>query len=344
MKMMKLFAGVVSVAIVLAVAAPIAEAQCAAGARSFASIGGGTDPSKLRIDPAGTAGGASDSVGTEIGRFWQADDSASGNNFEGNCPTQGATQAGGGWWQIANTTERGVFGLITGTGCFASTCPVGDFIVLVEDYGPSGPPGVGDSASFVGWRVNETPPDIRYWDLSRFCEGATNCTIPFVPYPVPMIISATKNDVTGERDLTADAADMSLNVYVYNTQGPQPASGIIQSYDLMISHGAGDPGRDRQNWSLLGQIPYNDSGLAGQPITVPCDTIVDDSYIAFGATFVGGPPGGPVESALVGQAIQIECDPNLADPGGNIRPEIRRPVRTDRAAPRVNTRGSSSGR
>ena len=123
MKMMKLFAGVVSVAIVFAVAAPIAEAQCAAGARSLSSVGGGGLTSKLRVDPAGTAGGASGTVGTEIGRFWQASDSASGNNFAGDCPTQGSTQAGGGWWQVSGTTMRGVDGLISGTGCFASSCP-----------------------------------------------------------------------------------------------------------------------------------------------------------------------------------------------------------------------------
>jgi hypothetical protein len=167
MKMMKLFAGVVSVAIVFAVAAPIAEAQCSAGAKWFASVGGGSGPSKFRVDPSGTAGGASGTVGTEIGRFWQTDDSASGNNFGGLCPTQGSTQAGGGWWQVSATTERGVQGLISGTGCFASTCPDGDLTVVVEDYGPGGPPGVNDSASFIGWRVNETPPDIRWWDLSR---------------------------------------------------------------------------------------------------------------------------------------------------------------------------------
>ena len=76
--MMKLFVGVVSVAVVLAVAAPLAEAQCAAGARAFATVGGGGGTIKLRINPAGTSGNQN----TAIGRFWQASDSASGNNFK----------------------------------------------------------------------------------------------------------------------------------------------------------------------------------------------------------------------------------------------------------------------
>jgi hypothetical protein len=250
------------------------------------------------------------------------------------CATQGDGQAGGGWWQVAQTTLRGIDGLISGTGCRASTCPLGDMCLVVEDWETAGPPGVGDGAYFIGFRTNETPGNFRYWDLAKQCgpqDTTAQCEVPFEQFPIPFITSATK--VGTDRAVTYDSnADPSINVYVH-TPNAGPASGLIQSYDLMIHNGPGDPGRNRNAacpgepngkcWNPLQSLPYADAALSGIGLNIPCDNEVDDAFVAFGITFVGGPPGGPVPSQLVGQAIQVECDPNIADPKVKPRPSIR---------------------
>jgi hypothetical protein len=344
--MMKIVLGVVSVAMIMAVAAPVAEAQCGAGARNFATIGG-SGLVNMRVDPAASNG----ELGLEYGRFWQCDDSASGNNFipgdpekkmapagTGGCASTDPAQAGGGWWQVAATTLRGVNGLISGTGCFASTCPVGDLCGVVEDWGPGGPPGVGSSAYFVGWRSNETPPDFRYWDWAKFC-GTATCEVTMQEFPVPEIGSSTRNGADVDT-VTRSDSDPAINVYV-QTPAAGAASQLIQSYDLMIATGTTDPGRDRNSgaWSLLASVAYADAAMGDTPITVTCDNEIDDSFIAFGMTFVGGDPGGPVPSQLVGSAIQVECDPTLADPKPKPTDTLRQ-----RPAQRTPTRSSRGGR
>jgi hypothetical protein len=320
--MVKVLLGVIAGALVLAVAAPPAEAQCPTGVRPFASIGGAGTENKFRFDPTGTHG----VLGTEFGRFWSCENSNDGNNFVPadpekkmgtGCPTQGGTQAGGGWWQVANTTLRGISGLISGTGCLASTCPETDLCVVVEDWEQGGPPGVGKGAYFIGFRTLATPPAARYWDLSRNCGpvgSSLQCSAPMQKFPVAKITSATK--VGAARDLITDTdSDPAINVYVH-TPNVGPASALIESYDLLVHYGPSDPGRDRNSgaWALLAQFPYNDAAVQGAHLLVPCDQGLNDAYLAVGLTFVGGPPGGPVPSQLVGQAIQVECGGDFAEP------------------------------
>lgn len=328
--MVKILLGAVAGAMILAVAAPIAEAQCV-GTSNFASIGGSASTNKMSILP----GGAHNS-GAEFGRLWVCDNSNEGNNFVGGdparpmdpagCPSTGNGQTGGGWWQVTNTSQRGVDGFADGPGCGLSSCPINslddwNLCLVVEDWGASGPPGVGDTAHFVGWRTNVTPASARPFDLAHFCgaqDSGAACTAAFEEFPVPRVTSATKSGL--DRDIeTGSDTDPAINVYV-QTPAAGPASGLIDGYDLMIHTGAGDPGRDRNAdcggspcWSLLGSLPYGDAALPSVPITVPCPGL-DDAFIAFGMTFAGGPPGGPVPSQMVGRAIQIECGGNIADP------------------------------
>jgi hypothetical protein len=347
--MMKVLVGLVSVAVLVAVAAPSAQAQCGAGVRAFASQSAGA-PINLRIDPAVVPPGSNATLGTEFGRMWQCSDSSAGNNFipgdpekkmappgTGRCAARDPGQPGGGWWQINQTTLRVVNGTMSTASCVWSTCPQGDLCLVVESFDVAGPPAVGGTAYLIGWRASETPTAARYWDLSRFCGGA-NCVVPYQEFPVPMITSATKG-AGGRRDIVMNAQDPAVNVYVH-IPNAGPASHLVESYDLMIHTGTTDPGRNRNAtgcappnpggrcWNLLSSISYADAALNNQPINVPCDNIADDSFIAFGATFEGGPPGGPVPSQMVGRAIQIECDPNLADPQPKPKPSIRVPTRS----------------
>ena len=108
-------------------AAPAAEAQCIP-AQVFGSTGlGMLGMVQVEID-----GGL---TGTEIGRFWNAGNSAFANNLADTCP---ATE-----WLLQRTSgDRGVSGGISVGSCTASSCPgpTDEMIWLIEDYGPSGPP------------------------------------------------------------------------------------------------------------------------------------------------------------------------------------------------------------
>jgi hypothetical protein len=327
--MVKVLLGVVAGTLVLAVAAPPAEAQCGTGAREFGSHLGGAADNDFRFDPAGTHG----VLGTEFGRFWSCVNSNDGNNFGPGahrpmgtgCPSRGVTQANGGWWQVSQTTLRGISGLISGTGCVASTCPTDDLCVVVEDWEGGtggGPPGVGKGAYFIGFRSNITTAAQRYWDLSRQCGpsgGNVNCQAPLQKFPVPKITSATT--VGADRSVTAGSdIDPAVNVYVY-TPDLAAASLLIDSYDLMMHTGTSDPGRDRNAlcgldpcWTPLATIPYNNAAAAPQQVTVPCNSVPEDAFLALGLSFEGGSPGGPVPSLMVGAAIQVECGGDIADP------------------------------
>jgi len=277
-----------SITIVLLVSlavAPSTEAQCSAGIRAFSSIGGGTTEDKLRIDPNGA-----ENLGNETGRFWQSSDSSFGNNFDGGCPSQGETQAGGGWWQISQTTLRGVDGLISGTGCFANTCPEGDLTVLVEEQSPT-----GYDAYFIAFRIDETPPALRRWDLSRTHPGPFPAVVTLEPYPEPVVLGV--NNLPGnEIALEMEFPDIAPNVH--------SASWVVKSYDLYQFNGDEEPGRDPASWTLIGQWPYQDSSiLVQQVIMLPVENY--DVYLALGLTFQGG-SGPDVAGTYVGSSVLID--------------------------------------
>ncbi len=296
---------------------PEAGAQCLTGVRPFASIFGPSSITRLRVDPAGSHA----VLGAEYGRFWQCVDSNLGNNFipgdparrmapagTNGCASRDPEEVGGGWWQVSATTLRGVAGFISGPGCFASSCPVGDMCTVVEDWGAGGPPGIGGTAYFIGWRTSETAGDLRWWDLARYC-GAEDCAVPIVEFPLPGITAGPG----GEFSVRSDR-DPGAGAYVQiPDQGP--ASQLIESWDVLFHAGASDPGRDRNAlcdgspcWELVARVPYGDAPLGPTPVAFACGGAAPETgFVALGLAFEGGAPGGPVPSQLAGRAVPFDC-------------------------------------
>lgn len=329
----RLLAACALTAALVLVLAPAAQAQtaCATGPRNFALIGGGGSTDKVRILPGNSWGGVTDSVGAEIGRFWQSDNSGLGHNFlDGDpdyrmapdrCPTQHPSQAGGGWWQISQTTKRGIDGWVSGAGCLTQTCTEHDITVVVEDYGATGPPGINDTSHFIAFRVDETPGDQRWWDLAKTAPPQTD--LLFIDHPVPTVTSSFKQGT--DRVVTLNFANVAFHAHAQTETGPLPATEIVATYDLMVHTGDSDPGRLRyadtceapnpggRCWTLVQQTPFAGFGPEGVVAVIPCESVTKDSFVALGVSFKGG-DGPDIPSALVGRSVQIECDPNLADP------------------------------
>lgn len=306
------FALVVAVAIATA---PVAKAQCSP-AQVFGSVGlamGGAE----QVD---VTAGVAHNAGLEIGRFWAAANSNNANNFGGTCPSTNVVTADSWWDLVAGGPKRGIQGAITGGTCTASSCPstVTDQMVwVVEDFGPTGPPGVGDTAFWIGFRVDSPGGQAgRVWDLAKVSGNPTvNMTLPFLEFPTAVVTSSLRDTISGGVDTTQNYVDAGPNMHSATGAGntPLPDNSTIVSYDICTFFGGGDPGRARQNWNCDTHVPYANAGVVGNQFEVPCPNTVSDMYLAIGLTFDGG-AGPDVLSSLVGRAIQVECNPDIADP------------------------------
>lgn len=308
---------ILTAAAVAMIAVPAANAQCIP-----AQVFGNTGLAMLGMLQVEVVTGTAENAGNEIGSFWAANNGAA-NNFAGGCPSTNTADPASSWWVVTMAGNRGVNGALGGGGtvspCIASSCPdvvADEMIYVVEDYGPAGPPGVGDTAFFVAWRVDATPAEARIWDLAR-PTGAAN--INFAEFPYAEVVSSNK---AGDNvNTTQRYVDLGLNVYGQNAGGAIPDTASIVSYDVCTFVGADDPGRDRALWSCDQSVPYAGGDATGVSVVIDCSAQVD-TWVAVGATFVQGRT-----SQLVGKATAIQCNPDLADPDLNQRPSIR-PKRT----------------
>jgi hypothetical protein len=330
---LKVLAGAAAIAVLAVAMAPVANAQCAP-AQNFASIGlfkpstGGFK--QVVVNTSGVQ-----NAGKEIGRFWAAGNSGNANNFAGTCPSTNVAATLDSWWDLCTnsvnqcaggaTTFRGINGNFTGGTCTLTTCPNpgagGDqMIFLVEEWGPAGPPGIGQDAYWVAFRVDGTPAAARLWDIARVTGNPpVNAVLPFNAFPVPQVTGSSRN-LTGGVDTTNDFVDLGLNMH--SIVGVTDAATVV-SYDLCTFHGPGDPGRLRSaGWVCSASVPYTGAAKTGAAFKVPCAEITQDTWYAVGVTFNGG-SGAPVKSELVGRAIQVECDPTIAEPEPLKRPGLR---------------------
>jgi hypothetical protein len=292
-------------------------------ARKFASGGQPKPVANAVFDVTGTHNN-----GTVIGRLWDTDNGLNANNGLSsgeNLNSLGESCTGFGCWctpaefwvlQPAGTYRVEEF--LGGSTCPGAGCPVRALTVVIEDYDEAGPPGVGGTAYFVGMNVDDTPVSARRYDYG-LCNGSTeNTTYPMIEFPKVDIQSSSR----GPNGVIINYVNLNVedNVHGWYSASSEipPTAETIAQWQLVQFVGDADPGRLREgNWDVVQTTDYN-PGDAPASWEVECDDNPDlDSYVAIGIGFNGG-AAGVVNSALVGEAIQLECDPNLAQPGEDL--------------------------
>jgi len=331
MKAVKILMVITALVVVVGVTSD-AWAQCAQP-RLFRSAGKGgnnVDVDVSAIDPAHT----------EIGRFWDSDNAnfsnngLSGPNFGNLCPSPL-------WFNPRGTAGNwAIDAFLTEGACAQQGCPADKLTAVIEAYDFDGPPGINGTAYYIGWMTDETPVDTRWYNYGDV-DGATTATVlPMVPFPDVFVINSARVPASADVDIVYQLASQTPNNHTWDHgAGVEfPTSDVVSEWHLMQYRGIGDPGRLRSHWTKVQTIPYpvptGDSGTL--TYRVPCPSVGEDTYLAAGVGFNGG-SAGVIDSALVGRAIQIECNPNLAQPDeqfGN-----RKPTATELGAP-----GRSGGR
>jgi hypothetical protein len=337
MKALKILVVITALVVIAGVTAD-AWAQCPT-ARVFRSAG--AVGANVRADISSVENGTN-----TIGRFWDTDNAAASNNgltdvvgdgsgFGSLCAPKGATSA---WWIFHGSTpgtQWKIDGKLTDSGCAQLGCPATRMTVVVEDYAVSGPPGVGETAYYIGWLINETPIAARWYDYAQVDGLTTQAVLPMLPFPDVVITSSGRE--SGAVTVNFNYLDQTNNNHTWNTVAgaAYPTADIVKEWQLVKATGS-DPGRLRSSgWITLQSVDYVPGGTPSFE-SVACGGTLQDEYLAVGIGFNGG-SAGVIDSALVGKAISLECDPNLAEP------ELQIQSKPD-ATQSDSKRGRSSGR
>ena len=308
MKAMKILVVVVALVAITGMVTD-AWAQCS-GPRIFRSSGkGGLN---VKIDTTGANSG-----GNEIGRLWDTQNAAFSNNGLSG-PNFGSLCFPVNWWRTDGTLWY-VDGALTSGACAQTGCPTRDMTVVLEDYDVNGPPGINGTAYYVGWAVTETPPALRWYDYGLVDGVTAATTFPMLEFPLADVLNSNRN---GENvEVTVQFADQGNHVHSWLNGGVAATTAIVSEWHLMKATGTSDPGRLRSNWVQIDAVAHQDGGSA-KFYSIPCTDTIQNEWLAVGIGFNGG-SAGVVDSALVGEAVALECDPNLAQPDDEIKPNFK---------------------
>jgi hypothetical protein len=310
---LKILGGIATAVAIVALVAPASHAQCPQ-ARSFGGFPGGKTGSQVIVDAS-----AFENAGNEFGQFWETGNAANGTGIgaAGTCDSQGV---GVGWWQfVGTTTDRGIRGFVAQPGCTLPVCPgVGSGLTfLVEDL-----TGDGQAGGYVVYDTDETPAGARWYDHARTDPNAApGSSLTHLMTPLPSVVVNQSTGPPPNTTVDNDYNDVGIAIHSVADAGgvnvPNPASFIIDSYDVLFFQGANPPGALRSNWTFVKSIAYNDAAIVADQVNVPCpDGPTSQTFLAIGMTFNGVP------SETVGPpSLPVACDPNVADP----QPDDRRP-------------------
>ena len=304
MKAMKILVVVVALVAITGMVTD-AWAQCS-GPRIFRSSGkGGLN---VKADTTGAESG-----GNEIGRLWDTQNAA----FSNNGLADGSQCTPDNWWRTDGTLWY-IDGALTSGACAQTGCPTRDMTVVIEDYDTNGPPGVGGKAFYMGWAVTETPAGLRWYDYGLVDGVTAATTLPFLQFPSANVLDSDRSP--GTVDVTMRFADQAGNVHSWLNGAVAPTTAVVKEWHLMKATGTADPGRQRSLWTKIDTIAHQDGGL-DKFYSVDCPDVGTDEWLAIGIGFDGG-SAPAVDSALVGEAVALECDPTLAQPD-EVKPNLK---------------------
>jgi hypothetical protein len=314
MKALKILVVLTAIVVIAGLTADVWAANCIPG-RQFRSLGKPTtDTNNVRI---GVDGSGADNTTHMIGRIWDSDDANNANtgltdlNGDGTgfgtfCPVLN-------FYQVAGTADRKIDEFMGSTTCIGNGCPALNMTVLVEDYAAGGPPGVGQTAYYTAWMVKETPGAVsgRWYDFGLVDGVSGVTTIPLLAFPDVAITGSSR--AGANVSINYNNLDQTNMVHTWNINQVYPTNAVIKEWQLVKATGSADPGRLRSlGWVTIQSTPYVPGG-APASFVVPCSSTVTDEFVAIGIGFNGG-TAGTIDSALVGRAIPLECDPNIAQP------------------------------
>jgi hypothetical protein len=248
--------------------------------------------------------GGPDAGGNWIGRFWQTGAPASFN--QGNCQVANCGQGGADWVRCFNGFPGfESFYINFGDGLTSTGCPVGsDVTVYIENT---------TTDKFIMWTVPQSPGQIPDWNFS-VAQGGPGTFVP-TDSARPRVISSNRA-----------ATDVNVN---FTVQDPTPSvfaggtgfAGAVTDVQVFSCASATLPGSSVTGGCAGGNWVFQASlGATGGTTTVPVDCTNEtvQQWLASGFEIDGQAP------FFVGEPVEVECDPTLADPD-NRKQRIQRP-------------------
>ena len=181
--------------------------------------------------------------------------------------------------------------------------------------------------------VASTPAAGRVYDYGALDGLPNNSIIPMLQFPD--VVISTSSRAGANINIQYNNLDQSNMVHTTDWAGGGgvfPTTAVIAEWQLVKATGNADPGRARSlGWVTIKTTPYTPGG-APDTMLVPCSSTATDEWLAIGIGFNAGVANPPIDSALVGRAIPLECDPTLAQPEGPV--DIQRKPAAQELQPR----------
>jgi len=282
MKKLSVLVSILAIGLMMAVVAPSAEANCIPG-----KIGGNADyPLYAYIDFADASGDNS----SLIGQFWVPNDPGIRNDPAGTVPGYaGPVQQ---WaFGVPGVTYYWYFYVDLGSANFTG-CPL---------------PG----ASLTVYLENTATDKFVLWTADEFAQGG-NLNWLFRPSqgfaaagdsPRPTVNSSARNGTSVDMNVTV--ADPSAGHWQQSTAGG------ITGVNLYAKPSADAPDpNDLNGWAMVGSVTATGGTT---DVSVDCTDTNTSQWLAAGIMVDSQDP------QVFSESIQVECDPNLADPGDNFK-------------------------
>jgi hypothetical protein len=218
--------------------------------------------------------------GSEVGLWWEPGNAAGANN---------GTKPLAEWVGIFPTYANEWFLYDGELGGLTVGCPTGNMAVIItQDNGASASYAVLQATEATGQAFNFIHGDV-------FMQ----------PLPKPGVTASSRVGT----DVVVDLVIPNIEAG-FASRDTVGAVNAVDGFVLFTAQGATDPGRAVAAWTPLATNAYEgtDASVLGQ--VVDCSSEVR-TWLAVGLQGAGGGPAG----GHVGEAVFVECDPLLADPG-----------------------------